>query len=192
MTDESKWTKEPWVLARGHDRLGNPVTEIYQKGDGIVDSIGRPHVASIPVNYVEDIPEAEANAARIVACVNGCKGIAHPEAVAEVVKALRFYANPETYAAIGFFPDRPCGEFIDDFNDTGPVFGVKPGVRARAAVAALDAHPKHVMNRPCPVCNPAEAEAEPVGAKVPDGLAAPQGSGSVVDDDGRRYGPVAS
>jgi len=31
--------------------------------------------------------------------------------------ALYFYADPDSYFAIGFFPDRPCGEFMDDFDD---------------------------------------------------------------------------
>jgi hypothetical protein len=52
-----------------------------------------------------------------------------------LAKALRFYADPETYLAIGFFPDPPCGEFMDDFDDQGPQFGFKPGKRARAALA---------------------------------------------------------
>jgi hypothetical protein len=49
--------------------------------------------------------------------------------------ALEFYAAPETYFAIGFFPDRPCGDFIDDCDDTGDL-GVKPGKRARTALGA--------------------------------------------------------
>jgi len=31
--------------------------------------------------------------------------------------ALIFYADPETYTAIGFLPDHPCGDFIKDFDD---------------------------------------------------------------------------
>jgi hypothetical protein len=44
----------------------------------------------------------------------------------ELIKALMFYANPNTYFAIGFFPDPPCGKFIDDFDKTK-----KPGALAR-------------------------------------------------------------
>jgi len=44
---------------------------------------------------------------------------------------IRFYADPETYFAIGFFPDPPCGEFVHDFDDQGPQLGNKPGKRAR-------------------------------------------------------------
>lgn len=47
----------------------------------------------------------------------------------ELCKALEFYANPETYFAIGFFPDPPYGEFIDDFSET--YLGWKPGKAAR-------------------------------------------------------------
>lgn len=52
-------------------------------------------------------------------------------------EALRFYANPETYYAIGIFPDPPCGEFIDDFSGVEDHRGVtpRPGMRARQALA---------------------------------------------------------
>ena len=56
-------------------------------------------------------------------------------ALVDAAEALDFYADPETYFAIGFFPDRPCGPFIDDFDDTE--LGRKPGVRARRALEAL-------------------------------------------------------
>ncbi len=59
-----------------------------------------------------------------------------PEAVREVIEALRFYADPDTYFAIGFFPDPPNGEFMDDFEETH--LGAKPGKRARAALKALE------------------------------------------------------
>lgn len=47
-------------------------------------------------------------------------------------KALEFYATPETYLAIGFLPDPPCGEFIDDFSETD--LGERPGKLARKAL----------------------------------------------------------
>jgi hypothetical protein len=47
---------------------------------------------------------------------------------------LEFYADPDTYFAIGFFPDEPAGEFMNDFEDLGIEFGYKPGKRARAAL----------------------------------------------------------
>ena len=39
------------------------------------------------------------------------------EKIIKLSEALYFYADPDTYFAIGFFPDRPCGNFIDDFSD---------------------------------------------------------------------------
>lgn len=61
------------------------------------------------------------------------------EALAKAKEALEFYANPETYLAIGFFPDRPCGDFTDDFEDTGEECGIRPGKCAREALAAIEA-----------------------------------------------------
>jgi hypothetical protein len=46
--------------------------------------------------------------------------------IQKLIDALLFYADPDTYFAIGFFPDQPCGDFIEDFDDTG-----KPGALAR-------------------------------------------------------------
>jgi hypothetical protein len=43
--------------------------------------------------------------------------------------ALAFYALPETYFAVAFFPDPPCGDFIEDFSETD--LGAKPGKLAR-------------------------------------------------------------
>jgi hypothetical protein len=31
--------------------------------------------------------------------------------------ALGFYADPDSYFAIGIFPDHPCGNFINDFDN---------------------------------------------------------------------------
>lgn len=39
------------------------------------------------------------------------------EKIKELSDALWFYADPDTYFAIGFLPDSPCGEFMDDFDD---------------------------------------------------------------------------
>lgn len=47
----------------------------------------------------------------------------------KLCEALMFYANPESYFAIGFFPDNPAGEFMDDFSETD--LGEKPGKLAR-------------------------------------------------------------
>jgi hypothetical protein len=51
--------------------------------------------------------------------------------------ALKFYADPETYHAIGFFPDPPCGGFVEDFDEEhGHEFYNRPmpGKRARKAL----------------------------------------------------------
>ena len=47
----------------------------------------------------------------------------------EALDVLEYYALPETYFAIGIFPDRPCGDFINDFSETK--LGMKPGKKAR-------------------------------------------------------------
>lgn len=39
------------------------------------------------------------------------------EKIIKLSEALCFYADPDTYFAIGFLADKPCGEFIDDFSD---------------------------------------------------------------------------
>lgn len=52
-------------------------------------------------------------------------------------EALEFYADPETYHAITFMIDPPCGGFEDDFDeDHGDEFYDRPmpGKRARAAL----------------------------------------------------------
>jgi hypothetical protein len=62
------------------------------------------------------------------------------DALVAALEALVFYADPETYYAIGFFPDPPCGEFMEDFSDDhgdeAPP-GFRPGKRARKAVDDL-------------------------------------------------------
>src|SRR3972149_4674878 len=50
--------------------------------------------------------------------------------ISDLAEVICFYANPETYFAIGFFPDPPNGKFMDDFDETE--LGPKPGKRARA------------------------------------------------------------
>jgi hypothetical protein len=55
-------------------------------------------------------------------------------------EALAFYADAETYHAIAFLPDHPCGEFIDDFSeDHGDEHydRAMPGKRARACIRSL-------------------------------------------------------
>lgn len=58
----------------------------------------------------------------------------------QVLAALAFYGAPDTYHAIGFFPDPPCGDFMEDFSEHGdpmyPRGDERPGRRAREALAA--------------------------------------------------------
>jgi hypothetical protein len=52
--------------------------------------------------------------------------------LARLREALEFYADPDTYFAVGFMFDPPTGDFADDFDDTD--LGRKPGKRAREAL----------------------------------------------------------
>lgn len=47
----------------------------------------------------------------------------------KLISTISFYADPVTYFAIGFNPDHPSGDFMDDFSET--VMGSKPGKLAR-------------------------------------------------------------
>jgi hypothetical protein len=60
------------------------------------------------------------------------KLIVDPEII-KLIRALQFYADPETYYAIGFFPDPPCGDFIEDFDELR-----KPGALARKTLIELN------------------------------------------------------
>lgn len=58
------------------------------------------------------------------------------ELEAEVTRlrdALDFYADPETYFAVAFLGDPPCGPFLEDFSETE--LGRKPGNVARVVLA---------------------------------------------------------
>lgn len=72
------------------------------------------------------------NPAREVLAEGGsvqCDGVA----LAQLLDAVEFYADPDTYFAIGIFGDSPCGEFIEDVEEIDGA--VRPGKRARAALA---------------------------------------------------------
>ncbi len=56
---------------------------------------------------------------------------------ARLREALEFYADPETYHAVGFWFDPPCGGFMEDFDsEHGDPFYNRdmPGKTARAAL----------------------------------------------------------
>lgn len=50
--------------------------------------------------------------------------------IKQLESALAFYADPDTYFAIAFIADQPCGDFVDDVSKTLEL-GMKPGRRAR-------------------------------------------------------------
>jgi len=54
--------------------------------------------------------------------------------VEKLTKALEFYSDPQTYFAIAFFTDTPCGDFATDESETGEL-GIRPGKRARQTIA---------------------------------------------------------
>lgn len=55
----------------------------------------------------------------------------------ELARALAFYANPDTYIAVAFAFDPPCGEFRNDFEDLGKHRGRKPGKLARKVLEEI-------------------------------------------------------
>ena len=73
--------------------------------------------------------------------------------ICELVEALGFYGNPDTYWGIGIFPDRPCGEFADDWSidEDGKA---RPGKLAREVLFKLEKEinsyppPPHTMYLP--------------------------------------------
>jgi hypothetical protein len=81
-------------------------------------------------------------------CTTGLTGTAALEAemrdrlaakdarIAELEETLAFYADAETYHAIAFLADPPCGEFMDDFSDDhGDDYDrPMPGRRARSTL----------------------------------------------------------
>lgn len=99
----SKWTPEPWRQG-GNEIVG---------GDGtpaafVVCKAAYGHVSPAPVfsyigpEYADHRPVVDANMARIVACVNGCKGI-NPEAVPGLLAACKGTMLGITEVRPGFF-----------------------------------------------------------------------------------------
>lgn len=74
-------------------------------------------------------------------------------AFTELVMALSFYADPDSYFAIGIFADRPAGEFADDFSEHGdPNYeegDQRPGKRARAALDRWHKAHQAALNGSC-------------------------------------------
>jgi len=107
-----------------HDKPSNQRLDAQMQVLAIAEGLGIPH----PMSWTW----LEPGQLKLI-----CQAIAKQAAQSERVRAaLMFYANPETYFAIGFFPDPPCGKFMEDFSDTGPSYGQRPGKRAREALEA--------------------------------------------------------
>ena len=79
----SKHTPEPWSAERG---LTNVEESVGKAWGGIADSEG---FVIADVWNDASVLDGEANAARIVATVNACKDIPNPEAIPELIEALR-------------------------------------------------------------------------------------------------------
>lgn len=58
--------------------------------------------------------------------------------LAIMVAAVKFYAEADTWFAVALFPDLPCGPIIDDYDEANDG-RIRPGKRARAAIAAYNA-----------------------------------------------------
>lgn len=91
----SRHTPEPWVFEHGQDEIRAPWREHFKPIDGslmgdyrgvVIASIESAHGGRKSRPFA--ISEAEANAQRIVDCVNACEGI-NPKAVPEMLDALR-------------------------------------------------------------------------------------------------------
>ena len=67
-------------------KFGEPWTD--EEGSGYIRSLSYP-ISGSRIGQMTRLGGEEVYAARAVACVNGCAGIAQPEAVAGVVAALR-------------------------------------------------------------------------------------------------------
>ena len=86
-------TPEPWIATNDNMHHTFKRAYIWQKGDELPDS-NRIAIAAVQYND-------EANAARIVACVNALAGL-NPDAVLGLVAALREAVNwAEGYATVG-------------------------------------------------------------------------------------------
>jgi hypothetical protein len=90
--------------------------------------------------------------------------------VRELRDALAFYADPDTYFAIGFAGDSPCGEFLEDLEEIGGA--PRPGKRARAALTQPSSAPLQQDRRYTkPIIQPGEewkAATAVIGAEIDD------------------------
>ena len=102
-------TKEPWVFR--HERQGNRVRRFIRSTTSFVGDIACAFSGTTQGRSIK-AEEAEANAARIVSCVNALAGL-NPDAVADVVAALEHYAK--TYCeGYGECVGDLCGKFTPE------------------------------------------------------------------------------
>jgi len=60
------------------------------------------------------------------ACVHWKESKDFDVALMELMQTLLFYGSPDTYFAVSLVPDSPCGDIMNDLDETG-----KPGKLAR-------------------------------------------------------------
>jgi len=67
-------------------------------------------------------------------------------ALERAVTVINFYSDPQTYFAMSIIADRPCGEFVTDYEELSGELGhpdgspwQKPGKRARVSLTDLRA-----------------------------------------------------
>lgn len=80
-TNETKHTPGKWKLRKG---FSTDTIEVFIENPNIQKPFRPCSIAVVEA----DSAVGKANAARIVACVNGCDGIADPSAVRELLEAL--------------------------------------------------------------------------------------------------------
>lgn len=85
MTDEQKWTPEPWSLDSENIHIGSIAT-LHGDAEGWRE---------IWAPWSGGMTDQNANAERIVTCVNALAGIENPSAVRELVEALKDIATSD-------------------------------------------------------------------------------------------------
>ena len=100
MNEKAKHTPGPWMIVEASKcDVRSESRHICYTGP--VEPIGYPrHYAN----------EDRANASRIVACVNGCEGIADPSAVRELLEALEALVVQEDWEGDDVLPDSPIAK----------------------------------------------------------------------------------
>lgn len=128
----AKATEGPWAIREHQSR-----TLVWHENETIKRG---PPVAKCDLTHgMGQAAEDDRNNAAFIASIHSLADqlAAAREIIGKQREALEFYADPLTYFAIGFFPDRPCGDFMEDFEeldheDLGET--CKPGKRAREAL----------------------------------------------------------